>query len=52
MNTNNNYYNQLLTLINERKSNIIWLENRINLWEQEGYISFREREDLLNRLYN
>lgn len=45
-----NYYNELLKLINDKEQNQVWIRNKIYLWENEGYISFREREDLLIKL--
>ena len=45
-----NYYNELLELINDKEKNQVWLRNRVYLWEKEGYITFREREELLGKL--
>ena len=45
-----NYYNELLELINDKEQNQVWIRNKIYLWENDGYISFRECEDLLIKL--
>ena len=43
-------YNELVKLIEDIEQNSVWLRNKINLYEKEGYISYREREELLGKL--
>lgn len=45
-----NYYNELVELINDTEQNQVWISNKIYLWENKGYISFAEREELLKKL--
>lgn len=45
-----NYYNELVELIEDKEQNSVWLRNKIYLYEKEGYISYREREELLGKL--
>ena len=44
------YYNELVELIEDKEQNSVWLRNKIYLYEKEGYISYREREELLGKL--
>ena len=43
-------YNELVKLIEDIEQNSVWLRNKINLYEKEGYISYKEREELLGKL--
>lgn len=43
-------YNELVKLIDDIEQNSVWLRNKINLYEKEGYISYKEREELLGKL--
>ena len=45
-----NYYNELVKLIEDKEQNPVWLRNKIYLYEKEAYISYREREKLLEKL--
>ena len=50
MEEKNNYYNELLELATDREQNLVWVRNKIYLYEKEGYISYLEREELLGKL--
>lgn len=43
-------YKELLNLINDDSQNIVWIRNRIYLWEKEGKITYLQREELLGKL--
>ena len=43
-------YNELVELIEDKEQNSVWLRNKIYLYEKEGYISYREREELFGKL--
>ena len=45
-------YNELVELIEDKEQNSVWLRNKTYLYEKEGYISYREREELLGKLEN
>lgn len=46
----NQKYNELLELATDTEQNLVWVKNKIYLYEKEGYISYREREELLGKL--
>ena len=46
----NQKYNELLELATDTEQNLVWVRNKIYLYEKEGYISYREREELLGML--
>lgn len=50
MDEKRNYYNELLELATDTEQNLVWVRNKIYLYEKEGYISYVEREELLGKL--